>query len=144
MRIFTYGTLMRGFWNHSILGNNPEFISSAVAHGTLYAVSSFPGAKFTPRNSGDEKVIFGELYEVDCVTVAHLDRLEGYDSIRHTGMYLRVPIQCLTIKAHEYIEVQAYEWNRVVNENTLIPSGDYRTWCVANRTKNVGMKNVER
>lgn len=72
-KVFVYGTLKKGFYNHRLLnGYEPK---QAKAPGiNLYEGSSYPFAKRGPGTA------IGEVYEVDDQTMNRLDRLEGHPS----------------------------------------------------------------
>lgn len=87
--VIVYGTLKRGYGNHSRL-LSAEFLGEVrVPRFTLYAVASFPGAL-----PDEEGCVEGELYAVDDRTLARLDALEGYrpgHPVR--SMYLRREVE---------------------------------------------------
>lgn len=72
-KVFVYGTLMRGYGNHSLL-NNSSYLGEGQLQGySMYHVSSFPGIVKSDTNN----CIKGELYEVTPEELKRLDRLEG-------------------------------------------------------------------
>ena len=73
--VFVYGTLRRGYWNHTLLGES-EFLGTAktVRKGWLYVPASIPFLNFDPE--GEQ--IVGELYLVGPETLKDLDALEGH------------------------------------------------------------------
>jgi gamma-glutamylcyclotransferase (GGCT)/AIG2-like uncharacterized protein YtfP len=73
--VFCYGTLKRGFSNHSVLEDS-VCLGSGITLDTfdmLNVGNMFPALAFNP--SGDP--VEGEVYSVDQETLAALDRLEG-------------------------------------------------------------------
>lgn len=77
MLAFVYGTLKKGFYNHRLLEKS-RFMGAAVVKGyQMYDLGSFPGIK----ESDPEKMIEGEVYEIDQKTLEALDRLEGEGSL---------------------------------------------------------------
>jgi len=79
MKIFVYGTLMRGEGNHSLLSNgSTQFLGEAVTKRgfTLYDLGAFPGMV-----KGGNGAVIGEIYEVTKATLAHLDYFRGSSSI---------------------------------------------------------------
>lgn len=100
MKVFVYGTLMKGQWNHSYLvGQN--FIGGARLDGyEMYQVRSFPGII---RQSGES--VYGELYEVDHQTINNLDKLED-----EGNMYKRVLENVMTIRDGRLHKAYAYVW----------------------------------
>lgn len=72
IKVFVYGTLMEGCWNHHYL-DGQKYLGAARINGyALYQVSSFPGVV----KHGQEE-IQGELYQVDSAALVRLDQLEG-------------------------------------------------------------------
>jgi gamma-glutamylcyclotransferase (GGCT)/AIG2-like uncharacterized protein YtfP len=74
MRVFVYGTLLRGEHNHMFLRNS-QFIGEAqtVPGFALYDLGYFPAMV-----RATEGVVQGEVFEVDDAALRALDRLEGY------------------------------------------------------------------
>jgi molybdenum cofactor cytidylyltransferase len=75
LRLFVYGTLMRGRLRHPALSGQ-RFLREAVTKPKylLFDLGAYPGMKRTPAGG---RAIRGELYEVDRRLIAHLDRIEG-------------------------------------------------------------------
>lgn len=71
VKVFVYGTLMKGYWNHHYLEGQKYLGPARIKGYAMYQVSSFPGII---KQGQDE--ICGELYLVDKKTLARLDRLE--------------------------------------------------------------------
>jgi gamma-glutamylaminecyclotransferase len=77
IKVFVYGSLKRGFYNHQLLQGCRMW--KAKAKGIdLHRGTAFPYAK------RGQHVTHGELYEVDSEVLQHLDRLEG-----HPHFYMR-------------------------------------------------------
>jgi gamma-glutamylaminecyclotransferase len=71
-RVFVYGTLKSGFWNHYLL-EGCEFFGGAATVPTYRMIENgFP--VIMPDAEG--KPIAGEIYTVDDETLARLDQLE--------------------------------------------------------------------
>ncbi len=71
-RVFVYGTLKRGFWNHHLL-KGCEFIGAAATVPTYKMIENgFPVIMPDPEG----KPLAGEIYTVDDETLARLDQLE--------------------------------------------------------------------
>ena len=81
--VAVYGTLKKGFGNHRLLAQS-RFVGEALTEPnfTLLHLGGFPGIV----RSGDTAVSC-EVYEVDDITLARLDRLEG-----HPTFYERQPL----------------------------------------------------
>jgi gamma-glutamylcyclotransferase (GGCT)/AIG2-like uncharacterized protein YtfP len=71
-RVFVYGTLKGGFWNHYLL-KRCEFFGDAATVPTYRMIENgFPVIMPDPEG----KPLAGELYAVDDETLARLDQLE--------------------------------------------------------------------
>lgn len=86
MLVFVYGTLKKGHHNHRVLGPNPKFVGHAITN-TKYVMhdAGFP-VLLVPAKDEEGHFVEGEVYDVDLVTAARLDQLEGkgrmYDRVR--------------------------------------------------------------
>ncbi len=77
MRLFVYGTLMKGEENHHLLERSPFLGTVAtVSAFTLVDTGAYPG--LVP---GGAHAVAGEIYEVDPHTLATLDVFEGYPTL---------------------------------------------------------------
>lgn len=77
-RVFVYGSLKRGRHNNDILYDG-RFIGERVTQDETWVMRSlggFPGV-VKEFHGGRSASIYGELYEVDDMTLARLDRLES-------------------------------------------------------------------
>ena len=100
VKVFVYGTLMRGHINHSYYLSKSKFLGEAELDGyAMYSVSSFPG--IVSETSGKVK---GEVYSVNEETLRKLDSLEGEGSLYIKKM---VDIQV----NNETIQGFVYVWN---------------------------------
>jgi gamma-glutamylcyclotransferase (GGCT)/AIG2-like uncharacterized protein YtfP len=70
--VAVYGSLKRGFYNHRLLEESTFMAEGQVDGLAMYSLGSYP--MVVPGN-GQVAV---ELYEVDQLTFAQLDRLEGF------------------------------------------------------------------
>ena len=115
MKIFVYGTLMKGEGNHSILSSqSTQFLGEAITRRgfTLYDLGAFPGMV-----KGGTGAVIGEIYEVTKTTLAHLDYLEGHPQFYRREM----------IKLQDGMNLQTYILNDAfIQDCTVIKSGDWR------------------
>lgn len=82
-RVFVYGTLLSGQPNHRLLrGAQLVGVARTRAAFGLFDYGPFPALAAGGRHS-----VVGEVYEVDALTLAALDKLEG-----HPRFYRRTPI----------------------------------------------------
>lgn len=74
--LFVYGSLLRGEPNHRVL-EGARFVGAARTkpNFSLHDLGAYPAMV-----DGGTHAIVGELYEVDDLALARLDRLEGHPS----------------------------------------------------------------
>ena len=119
-RVFVYGTLRAGEPNHHLLDHH-ALVGEALTEPAFELISL--GA-FPAMIAGGTTAVVGEVYEVDPVTLAALDRLEG-----HPRFYQRT-----VIRLEGGDEVLAYLLSpEQAQGRTRIPSGD---WTDADRKEN--------
>jgi gamma-glutamylcyclotransferase (GGCT)/AIG2-like uncharacterized protein YtfP len=108
-KLFTYGTLKKGFTNEPLLGDQ-EYIDKAVltdAGWLLYEVQGnyvFPALVATEGIYGYQ--VYGELYDVSDRCLAYLDQLEGVAR----GLYVRTFVKVLLPDGRLVEEVIAYRY----------------------------------
>lgn len=115
MKIFVYGSLMKGEGNHSLLDNEySTYIGKAVTKRgfTLYDLGGFPGMV----EKGNDAIV-GEIYDICASTLSRLDQLEG-----HPQFYRRKYIQ---LQDGENIEAYVLDLG-FVRGCEIIISGDWR------------------
>ena len=111
-RIFTYGTLMTGQPNHRLLtGARMLGQARTEARFDLVDLGPFPGMV-----TGGTTAVTGEVYAVDQVTLAALDRLEG-----HPRFYERK-----TIRLANGQWIATYIYPQRPSGRPLIKNGDWR------------------
>lgn len=111
MKVFVYGTLMKGHGNHILLEND-KFLGNAVLKDYgLYNVSSFPGII-----KQDGAAVKGEVYSISESTLKRLDTLESEGSL-----YIRNLVPVTLESANQIINAYVYVWNRDLNLNSYVP-----------------------
>lgn len=73
--VFVYGSLKRGYWNNSVLGD-AVFVDTAVSAQPNFEL--FDGGYPVVRLSNDGNYLGGEIYEVDTTNLQNCDWLEGH------------------------------------------------------------------
>lgn len=139
-KLFFYGTLMSGFWNHSRMFAGVEITNFGAARtcdkfsvlvgkpaGTIPMLSRTK-ADGTPPDSD----VIGEVFEIDTETLRRVDRLEG-----HPNTYERTPIR-VEINVDDvdqkpaYIEVECYLVKNTQHyggdQLRTLDNGDYRAY----------------
>ncbi|XP_044498577.1 putative gamma-glutamylcyclotransferase At3g02910 [Mangifera indica] len=100
--IFTYGTLKRGFSNHTLIQDLMR-TGDAVFKGTYTTVDKFPlvcgpyKVPFLLNFPGSGLRVTGELYGVSACGLARMDELEGTTR----GHYQRLPIRVVAAAAED-------------------------------------------
>jgi gamma-glutamylaminecyclotransferase len=80
MRIFVYGSLKKGYWNHNLI-DRAKLVGFASLDGSHVLLDhGFPVC--VPMSSG-RAVVTGEVYEVNLTQLQTLDRLEGEGHMYH-------------------------------------------------------------
>lgn len=118
--VFVYGTLMRGFHNHSYLQDMEYLGEGVILDKELFDLPyGYPAIK----DGGNE--VIGEIYKVDDKTLQDLDKLEGYNSVLDSGVYLRRTANIYNKnKRLLYKGVYYYLWNSRLPLNSIaLPSG---------------------
>ncbi|MEQ9321645.1 MAG: gamma-glutamylcyclotransferase family protein [Polyangiaceae bacterium] len=113
-RVFVYGTLMRGGLYHALIAGG-RYVGEATTEAgyRLYDLGPYPALR---REGGG--VVVGEIYDVDAVTLAELDRLEGHpDYYRRERVRLADGCQVTT-----YLFVDEHE----LATAAVVSSGDWR------------------
>ena len=110
-RVFVYGTLKRGFCNHTLL-DEAEFIGEATtverfgfylgADDYAPVVEEIPYLYRHPKVTDEAISVHGEVWEISPTMLRQLDRLEG-----HPDWYQRENIQ-VQMDSEAIVAVQAY------------------------------------
>lgn len=103
--VFTYGSLMKGFYGHSELMQNAEYLGAAGLRGELrFFCSDYPILIHNETNSP----VKGELYRVDTETMKELRKYEG----------LKDPFTCYTEKE---VKVHTEKGDKVARAFVVAP-----------------------
>ncbi len=111
--MFVYGSLKKGFFNHSLISENPRnrFIRKGFIEGyKLYLLWSYPGIK--PSSNADK--VYVELYSLSDEVFERIDRMEkgaGYTAVE--------------VEDDEGEKGILYVYNGEVKENNLVPFGQW-------------------
>lgn len=105
IKVFVYGTLKKGFGNHSLL-NNSKWITDAFIKGSLFSIEHVDYPAFLDVGDFD---IYGEVYEVNQRTLAQLDDLEGYHGPNDSNnLYERKEVMAYDQSDNELFVVSVY------------------------------------
>lgn len=128
MKVFVYGTLLKGMSrSHSL--NNSSFEGFGVIRGSLYDLGSYPGI----IDSKDS--VYGEIYDIDSSTLVALDHIEGYDiNYPESSLYIRQEVNVTSLNDGSRLKVFTYFYNSSsLDEYHPISSGDYRRYRLHNK-----------
>lgn len=119
---FTYGTLMKGNHNNSVLGDAKYICDATIPRHICFDLPyGFP--MVIDIGVEIDNYVIGEIWEVDESQLSSLDMLEGYNVKTDDGMYVRRKIKAMDSLGKEY-EVFYYLWNRdLVEGSFIVPSG---------------------
>ena len=107
-RIFVYGSLRKGMYNHEIyLKNKSTYIEDAYVKGTLY---SLKGKKYPALIAGNDTII-GEIFEVDAEAMGPLNALENYVEGCVDNEYNKVNLQIYNEKGEATERLDVYVYN---------------------------------
>jgi len=99
-RVFVYGSLKRGLYNHRLLTEGATFAGEDRIEGaTMFDLGAFPAVHL-----GGAGAVHGEVYRVTPETLARLDRLEGCPT-----MYQRVRVRLAASGAASWVYVMTPE-----------------------------------
>ena len=122
MKVFVYGTLLKGMSRYEILADS-HFIGHATTKGVLYDLGAFPAIR--QGNS----VVYGELYEVSEEKLGILDGIEGYSpEDEHHSLYVRKEVNVKLLSDGSQEKAFAYFYNRDLEDHKIIDCGDYRKY----------------
>ncbi len=126
-KVFVYGSLLSGLGNHGLLSSSKMLgKTKSPANFQMVDIGWFPGV----IKAENGIAITGEVYEVDDITLARLNRLEGYNSTDpDSGLYNRDEIDTEFGKAFIYI------YNDHYGHGHLVESGDWKTYHDLKRIK---------
>ena len=115
MKVFVYGTLMRGHGNNWLM-QDAAFLGEAETNPeyTLYNLGHFPGMVEEGKTS-----IKGEVYDVSSWTLGWLDKLENVPEL-----YQRKKI---TLQNGEAVETYIFPRKSLNAADLEIKSGDWRS-----------------
>jgi gamma-glutamylaminecyclotransferase len=115
-RIFVYGTLRRGLWNHHWLMNSRYIGNGKTCNKYALYADTIPYV----FKSESVSPIHGEVYDVDEKTLTHIDRLEN-----HPAWYRR---ELVDICLEDETIIRAWLYFFPENNGSLIKTGDYLDW----------------
>jgi len=128
MKVFVYGTLLKGMERASTLINS-IYLGPAIIKGEIFDLGNYPGIK-----KGDNTVI-GELYEVDNKTIELLDYIEGYNKHeKSSSLYIREETEVYKFSDGQPCKGFTYFYNNQINGNK-ISHGDYRRYLLEQKNR---------
>lgn len=113
INVFIYGSLKKGFFNHSLIEEYPKnkFIRKGFVEGyELYLLWSYPGIK--PSSQNDK--LYVELYSLTDEVFEVIDRMERLAGYTPTE-----------VEDDEGNKGVIYVYDREVNKDNIISSGNW-------------------
>ena len=98
-RIFVYGTLMSGEYNHDLIASQVLEGTGFIRNFNLYNLGHYPGIR--PSDYSDH-VVYGEVYLVDDRILEQVNRLEGEGSL-YILQHVEVQMESKTVTAGVYV-----------------------------------------
>ena len=120
MKVFVYGTLKRGLYNHRLL-TQAKYLGEGVLHdyGVFNMPVGYPGIK-----EAKGKHVIGEVYEVTDNELRMLDRLEGYSGEGNKFNLYDRELVVVNVEGNIKEEAYVYVWHdRKPNTEEFIESG---------------------
>ena len=115
-RIFVYGTLMAGEYNHDYVSSQKCEGEGIIRGFNLYNIGCYPGIR---PSRHPEHVVHGEVYLVDDKTLEKVNQMEGEGSL-YLLQYTDVIMEDRTVTAGVYV------YNDVCKKNRRIHSGYWK------------------
>ncbi|MBR4120297.1 MAG: gamma-glutamylcyclotransferase [Spirochaetales bacterium] len=115
-RIFVYGTLMRGEYNHRLIESQELEGEGFIRGFNLYNLGHYPGIR---PSKHPEHVVYGEVYLVDDRTLERVNQLEGEGSL-YLLQFTEVIMKDKTVSAGVYV------YNHICKKSTRIYSGCWK------------------
>ena len=126
MKIFVYGTLLRGMLRASVLEDS-VFLGHGFIKGSFYDLGEYLGVQ-----DGSDP-IYGEIYQIDTNTLEKLDQIEGYNpAAERQSLYLRKNVLVTSLDGGKPIEAITYYYNGDITGCNPITCGDYRRYIMEN------------
>lgn len=122
MKVFVYGTLLRGLSRYPALGK-AAFQGHGIVEGILRDLGDYP---ILVRGDG---IVHGEVFEVDGSTLQSLDAIEGYrPGDRNHSVFLRQETEVTLMHDGSRIRAEAYFFNGDPKGGRGIECGEYRRY----------------
>lgn len=122
--VFVYGTLRRGASNHFRM-NGAEWIGAGSISGKIYEVSLNPEFLYPALVTKELGEVIGDLFMVSDEKLAELDVFEGIsDDPSEPDEYRRIQVS-VKLDSGEETLAYAWEWNRPLENERLLESGDW-------------------
>lgn len=112
MRVFVYGTLMKGFRNNHYLEQAKYICDAKITGYDLYKVSTYPGIV---KSQDSAKIVYGELYEINDDILVKLDELE-----EEGDLYIRIKEKIYNQQNNAIREAYIYIYNKDISSLELI------------------------
>jgi gamma-glutamylcyclotransferase (GGCT)/AIG2-like uncharacterized protein YtfP len=129
-KVFVYGTLRQGEYNHHYLREARPHSLNCWTFGKLYDT----GVGYPAMVEDHKRRVVGELYMVTKEHLCALDELEDYREGRGDNLYERVVKTVYTEEGREEAYVYLFPLHKIENE-IEITSGDWKEYRQENEKK---------
>lgn len=119
MKLFVYGTLLRGEKNHHVLDGATRLYERCTLQAKMYdTTAGYPAIELTK-----DGIVYGEVYEIVEHMWQALDALEGYTGNPEIDLYAKEIVIVETMDG--LLEVLVYTVCDESMKSLEIPSGDW-------------------
>jgi gamma-glutamylcyclotransferase (GGCT)/AIG2-like uncharacterized protein YtfP len=115
VRLFVYGTLMRGEPNHHVLGARARAVAGAVTAPRYRLVDL---GEYPVLLGDGADAVRGELYDLDETGLRRIDRFEG-----HPSLFRRQPVE---LDSGAFVDAYLAGPAIVIAGSIALPHGDWR------------------
>lgn len=124
-KVFVYGSLMEGFWNHTrVLEGKVKIIGRGEVRGSLFHLKE----GYPALLEGEDKVVGEIAGPVDEDLLRRLDYLEGYTAGEADNLYNRKAAR-VRMSDGSFVECWVYLYGDaeyVRGKGTYVPDGDWK------------------
>lgn len=129
--VFTYGSLMNGFYGYDKFMSDAEFLGEAFAQGDLrFFCSDYP----VMIHQKGKNLVRGELYRVDDETMEELRKYEGLGNpfTCYTERLIETETKSGKVSARAFVVISAIKFPMVLTTRQ-IPEADWRVFKSSGR-----------
>jgi len=122
MKLFVYGTLLRGERNHHVMAGATLLFERCTLQAKMYDT----GAGYPAIDLDKDFTVLGEVYEIQDHMWPGLDELEGHSGNLETDLYSKEIVNVQTDEG--LVEAVVYTLCDATMRSISIPHGDWVTY----------------